>query len=1656
MMLSRRVLLGLTLVVLILGIYFLPSQVAYAASMTFSTDTTITADATIAAGETWTINPGVTVEIASGVNVTVEAGGSIVNNGTFLTRSAAPPGAFTNRGTITNYGTHIHNTGTFANEGIIENYGTSTIFGIFRNAGISENGIFNNNSGGELITYGTFFAYQNSAITNNGTIITYYDPPFNNGFVSNGIITNFGMISTIGSFLNTSSGQLTNSSGGQIINNSDAFENGGTFVNDSGGVITNNIGGTIDNAGGTITNDGIIANSGTIENTHDYWGTIGGTFDNYGTIDNYGDLENSAGTLTNIGTINNSIGSWFYISGGTFDNQGTFDEPLYLGPTITDDVEIINGGSVSADRNPTINGGARLTLTGATSLTIEFGEILTNFGTIINHVTIVNQGELINNGTFDNRPTGTLTNNGTITNSATGEFASIYNYGTFTNDGSINNNDGQFTNRATFTNAATGQITTAARINIDASFTNDGVINIITTGVIINGSDSTISNNGTITVDSTLTSPSFINNSGSTVSNSSVGTITLNTGEITNEGQFTNDGALVSNDFFFNTSSGIVTNTGSFDINGMIINSGGQITNSSGGQIVVQAEGQVENRGVFNNSSGGQIIFESGATMLNSTAAVLSNDGRIHNNAGATITNTTSSSVIDNSGTIDNLGDIINDNGGTLTNSGLIISCDGVLEGTVSGIPALDQCARVNTTDDEDDTSCNADHCSLREAINAVNTDPNRDLIIFDIPESGPHTIQLELPLPVITQSLTIDGYTQSGASPATSSTLATLMIELDGSDAGADANGLVITAGNSTVRGLVINRFSATGILLHGNGGNVIVGNYLGTDVSGTVAFTNGEHGIHIVGVTDNIIGGADPGDRNIISGNADGGVRLSGATASNNTLLGNFVGIGADGTALPNGKNGVVLNGAPNNTVGGDAASGNVISGNGVHGLVISGLAATGNLISDNLIGTDPTGTVAVGNAIRGVSISGSADNTIRENVISGNTSAGVVLRGGASGNQVLGNYIGTDVTGSSSLGNSGNGVSIEGPGNRIGGTNPDDGNVISGNNRSGIQIIGSAASANVIQGNLIGTDVSGTVSLGNRVHGIQISDGAHNNAVGGTVPGARNIISGNGDSGIAIFDIGTRANQVRGNFIGTDVNGTSALPNVDGIWLGAGAVNNGIGGLVPRARNIISGNTVFGVSVNGSGAMGNEVQGNYIGADVSGAQLANGAGGVVFTQDASDNTIGGTDLGAGNLIAFNAGPGVKFHPDAGTGNAIVANAIHSNAGLGIDLEDDGVTLNDHSDADTGPNELQNFPTISALVSTSFGSSTSTLVISGSLLSTPSTSFTIELFATPSCDPSGHGEGDIPLGSTTVVTDGAGQGTFSVSFSTSMRAGFFVTGTATDPDGNTSEFSACAQTSFQQLSGDLDITWDQVIPAGGGDPVVRISGDALGGVETASLDVCGETSITMSAGDEILLQCGSADIEVILGPIEIQLGEDTEAIVPPGGVVLVDEIAEGELKLENDSPVGSEPVVIVVGGQVVAEVEAGGAILEATLVISRAEVVIQEVEGEDQFEIEGSVGSANGLDLLTEEVAVTFGTYILVIPAGAFEADGEEAFKYESEENDIVIRIQVAGVFKIEVRGIDLSGVNLATPVPFALEIGDELGTVTVPFDEDGEFEE
>jgi len=398
----------------------------------------------------------------------------------------------------------------------------------------------------------------------------------------------------------------------------------------------------------------------------------------------------------------------------------------------------------------------------------------------------------------------------------------------------------------------------------------------------------------------------------------------------------------------------------------------------------------------------------------------------------------------------------------------------------------------------------------------------------------------------------------------------------------------------------------------------------------------------------------------------------------------------------------------------------------------------------------------------------------------------------------------------------------------------------------NRNGLgssAAIAVASSNNVVAGNYIGTDLSGSVKKYND-EGIRVEDGASNNLIGGSSASVmtRNLISGNG-RGVDLTGFGSgvsSGNLIKGNWVGSDATGTAVIGNYYGVYVDYND-NPRIGGLNGTDANIFIGN-VLGLVLNGTnnalvqgnrfGKSGVDTQsggmaigyggGNVIGGTAPGAPnsflwLVNST--AVYIQDSANNSVignsilncgsgihiaavntpgdsnnnvvGGTADGAGNVI-HNTGSnpmGGAVRVYGATGCSLLRNSISGSQGIGFDLNDDGVTLNDSGDGDSGANNNQNFPVITAVSSID-----GTTSIGGTLNSARSATFRIEFFANAACDPSGYGEGDTYLGYKNVTTDGSGNVAFTATFSASLSASAVITATATDAAGNTSEFSACA----------------------------------------------------------------------------------------------------------------------------------------------------------------------------------------------------------------------------------------------------------------------
>jgi hypothetical protein len=832
---------------------------------------------------------------------------------------------------------------------------------------------------------------------------------------------------------------------------------------------------------------------------------------------------------------------------------------------------------------------------------------------------------------------------------------------------------------------------------------------------------------------------------------------------------------------------------------------------------------------------------------------------------------------------------------------------------------------------------------------------------------------------------LNIDGYTQPGAqlnsSGPGSPSSAVLRIEFTGSEAVVGLTGFTAwNSGATTIRGLAINNFSYVGISVVEGTNSRIEGNYIGTDISGTVAMPN-EIGIKLWNEAfQTIIGGSDAAAGNLISGNLAQGIAAGGdqdscgggnhenGAATGQIIRGNKIGTDVSGTRpLGNGASGIVIgfNDTSTAAIGGTGTGdGNIIAFNGGSGIVLVGsqTAILSNSIFSNtqlgisfdfqctpkandvgdadtgvnhyqnfpVIGSiaavsgktqiqgtlnseasqtyridlfashakDPTGfgegqsflgfvnavtdangnaaftfnaagfvpagkfvtatatRLFNGNAIEtsqfstsvevqgadcGVVVTTTADT---ENAIDGVTSLreAIICANSVPGADTISFNIPGDgvrrISPLSPLPAITEAVVIDGytqPGAMANTNSIDDADPakrgfngslrielsgISAGTTSGLRITGSGSTIrgliindftnsgisieggdnNSIAGNMIGTDPSGMAAAGNDRWGVLMFAGASGNTVGTNGdglgdPAERNVISANGFGGVGVSGAGTGNNIVAGNFIGTDSAGTSALGNTNrGVDICTGATGNRIGTNADAVsdgaeRNLISGNLWDGIALCNAGTSANLVAGNWIGVDISGElSLPNEKSGVVLFGGATNNTIGGTAAAAGNIIAFNAFDGVGLLDATTIANSVLGNSMFSNGDLGIDLGPTGVTPNDADDADTGPNNRQNFPQLTGAVLVNGLQ----MIVGYEVPSTTDNSsypLRVEFFK---ADSSGA-EGQTYLGfDTFLASEAAGSKAMAFTSAAAISAGERIVATATDAEGNTSEFSA------------------------------------------------------------------------------------------------------------------------------------------------------------------------------------------------------------------------------------------------------------------------
>ncbi len=336
-------------------------------------------------------------------------------------------------------------------------------------------------------------------------------------------------------------------------------------------------------------------------------------------------------------------------------------------------------------------------------------------------------------------------------------------------------------------------------------------------------------------------------------------------------------------------------------------------------------------------------------------------------------------------------------------------------------------------------------------------------------------------------------------------------------------------------------------------------------------------------------------------------------------------------------------------------------LISGNGQSGIAIVGEDADNNIIVENTLGTQHSVDVALPNGAHGIFISDGDSNKITKNLSSGNLLSGISIEGTAVLNELAGNQIGTSRNGTAALPNQGDGVVIKSPRNRVGGNSPTLRNLISGNGKTGITLSGSGASSNVIEGNFVGTDFAGTLAIPNRGDGIRVFNAPRNRIGSATEAAAGNLISGNGGSGISFTNPGSTGNLVLGNFVGVAADGLAALGNTGNGVL----LSSGATNVQIGGTNATSRNIIAANGSSGisisSTAQGNRVSRNLIGINTAGAARGNGNAGVSI--QGSGNTIGGTNATFANTIAGNP-VGIILSGPTATNNAIAFNTIGTEA--------------------------------------------------------------------------------------------------------------------------------------------------------------------------------------------------------------------------------------------------------------------------------------------------------------------------------------------------------------------------------------------------------
>jgi hypothetical protein len=671
------------------------------------------------------------------------------------------------------------------------------------------------------------------------------------------------------------------------------------------------------------------------------------------------------------------------------------------------------------------------------------------------------------------------------------------------------------------------------------------------------------------------------------------------------------------------------------------------------------------------------------------------------------------------------------------------------LTGDQSAADPTDGCADV-------DPATPGRQTTLRAAIETANAFPGKDTILFDLPTvpaqpDGP-TVILTKPLPPVTEACEIRGTSQKGGG----------WVGISGNNyqATGAAAGLELR-GDVSINGLAFHGFTSASAVWLSAGQNYVQGCRFGMNANGQPAGNNAcsilvTAGGQQIGGTGSTQGNDFRGGASVrLGGNPGVGVlvtnSVSGTPLVNVVVEGNRFGpLDGSGSSKNGPGNAVVLLNAASCRIGGTtAASRNYFVGSAASAVLLVGPSTTDNDIIGNWFGLAPDGTKIALGEFNGY---------------------GIYLGGGAHHN-------------------------------RVGGSSATSRNVISGSDFGGVAI-SFGAHDNTLEGNWIGLTGDGTSDASNE-YGIMVLDGA-NNRIGGSTPGQRNVISGNLEVGILVGrpdgltfknkaeDPGTRiaaGTLIQGNWIGLDHSGTRAIPNGRtfrgstgaGVFIGRFADGTVVGGNSAGVKNVIGGNAGLGIRVDATAATTQAISGNNIGASVDGlTALPNNGSGIAVLGE-SVTVIGGFGANQGNLIGYNAGPGINLTQMKGgvPGSALDGNLVYRNAAFSSILLASPRTRNDQNDADSGPNGLQNWP----LLLNAYNRNGVTEVVADLSSFAPGVAVRVALFR------EAGGGGDLLLATTNVTTRSQPKDRYVLAVPLQFT-GSGITALATTTDG-TSEFS-------------------------------------------------------------------------------------------------------------------------------------------------------------------------------------------------------------------------------------------------------------------------